>query len=303
MRQALWAGLSLLIAMNVFSEGVVGEPNWINPTFKDVAYGSHERNNLNFWQAESDKPLGVYVQIHGGGWVAGENQKQIPAVAIKNGYHYASINYPLARYGDRLPSMVHSAARAIQFLRYKAEEWNIHPDKILVQGASAGGASSLWLATHDELADPQSDDPVARQSSRVAGAIAIDAQTTLDPSVIEKRIGPETLNVNMLFMPVGAENIEELKKNWAIKYKQLSDECTALKHLTRDDPPVFLKYGGDMRVPAKNGGHGIHHGMFGVILKEKADQVGAVVYLQCQGVDPAIPEHEYVKRVLIGTSR
>ena len=32
-------------------------------------------------------------------------------------------------------------------------------------------ASSMWLATHDDMADPNSEDPVARQSTRVAGAI------------------------------------------------------------------------------------------------------------------------------------
>ena len=54
------------------------------------------------------------------------------------------------------------AARAIQFIRSKAKEWNLDKTRIGATGGSAGAASSLWLAFHDDLADPRSDDPVAR---------------------------------------------------------------------------------------------------------------------------------------------
>ena len=134
----------------------------------------------------------------------------------------------------------------------------------------------MWLATHDDMADPNSDDPIARQSTRVAGVIAVAGQSTLDPFLIEERIGPKTLESQMLFKPVGAENLADLKENWESTYKELSNECTALKHISADDPPLFLKYT-DANVPAESSGHGIHNGMFGIILKEKADQVGAML--------------------------
>ena len=60
--------------------------------------------------------------------------------------------------------------------------------RIAVIGGSAGAASSLWLAYHDDMADPKSDDPVLRQSSRVCGAVAMGGQTTLDPFLLEKRL-------------------------------------------------------------------------------------------------------------------
>ena len=204
--------------------------------------------------------------------------------------------------GDLLPSMVHSAARAIQFIRYKAKEWNIDPKRILVSGSSAGAASSMWLATHDDMADPDSDDPIARQSTRVAGAFAGGGQTTLDPFLIEKRIGPKAIEHAMLYQPVGAKDIMDLKENWESKYKELSNECTALMHISKDDPPMFLRYK-DAEVPAKDKGHGIHNGMFGVILKEKADKVGAKVYLQLGNVDPEMKPHEYINMILLGSKK
>ena len=194
--------------------------------------------------------------------------------------------------------MANSAARAIQFIRYKAKEWNIDPDRILLTGSSAGAASSMWLAAHDDMADPDSDDPIARQSTRVAGAIGGGGQTTLDPFLIEKRIGPETLKHGMLFKPFGVDNIDELKKNWDSKYKAFSNKYTALSHISKDDPPMFLTYK-DAEFPATDRGHGIHHGMFGMVLKEKADKVGAKVYVKFEGRTPEITQKEFIDSIMI----
>jgi acetyl esterase/lipase len=65
---------------------------------------------------------------------------------------------------------LHDAARALQFVRSKARVWNIDKERIGAAGTSAGACSSLWLAYHDDLADPQSKDPVARESTRLGAS-------------------------------------------------------------------------------------------------------------------------------------
>ena len=271
----------------------------VAPTHKDVSYGPHVRHNLNFWQVDSDTPVGILIQIHGGGWIGGKKADTQHQNVFEKGYHTASINYPLVSQGDIQPAMAHAAARAVQFIRYKAEEWNIDPSRIMLTGGSAGAASSMWLATHDDMADPDSVDPIARLSTRVAGAHVSGGQTTLDPFLIEKRIGPEAIKHGMLFKPFGVESIEELKGHWEEKYRDFSNEYTALKHLSADDPPLFLRYK-DADYPARDTGHGIHHGIFGLILKERADEVGAQVYLQIgQDVTAEKPLHVFVNSILI----
>ena len=78
------------------------------------------------------------------------------------------------------------AARALQFVRSKANEWNIDKKRIGATGGSAGGCSSLWLAFHDDMADPKSKDPIARESTRLYCAAVNGAQTSLDPKELRE---------------------------------------------------------------------------------------------------------------------
>ena len=49
--------------------------NEVLPNFKDISYGSHPKELINFWQFDSDQPVGVLLQIHGGGWMGGKKMK------------------------------------------------------------------------------------------------------------------------------------------------------------------------------------------------------------------------------------
>ena len=290
--------LAVSIALLSLVSQCAAVPAVVQPTHKDVSYGPHERMKLNFWKVESDKPVGVLVHIHGGGWIGGKKRETLTRHDIVHGYSVCSINYRLSGTAI-LPAPVHDAARAIQFLRTKAKDWNIHPDKIVVQGGSAGAATSLWLAFHDDLADADSTDPVLRQSSRVAGAVGMGGQTTLDPHLILKRIGSAGAGHPMIWKSVGARSLDDLLKNWD-KYKALSHEFSVLRHVTKDDPPVYVKYGAFAPVPVETGkGDGIHHAAFGVMLKEKCDKAGTRCILQyAGGKKPAISSNEFVKRIL-----
>lgn len=247
--------------------------NMYEPTLRDVAYGPHQRNRLDFWKAESKTPTPLVLYIHGGGWGGGSKEENEGPYLnlIKDGVSYVSINYRLARGADKLPCSLHDAARALQFIRSKAKEWNIDPHKIIATGGSAGGCSSLWLAFHDDLANPKSQDPIERQSTRLLAAAVISAQTTIDPMIIKKRIGSSGSSHPMIWRTVGAKNEKDLFDNWE-KYKALSLECSPLTHLSKDDSPVYLTYNDDSPQPITS--NGIHHAEFGRILKEASDAIG-----------------------------
>jgi len=274
------------------------------PTYANVAYDEHERTKLDFWQAEGDGPRPVWIFIHGGGWIGGK--KKCPGNAkswLEKGVSIATINYRLSE-TDPLPAPVHDAVRAIQFLRSKANEWNIDKDKFFLTGGSAGGCTSVLIACLDDFADPDSEDPVKRESSRVQGISVKAAQTAIDPKLIEPWIGPNAYH-EMIYKAVGEDSIEDALANYA-KHEATYKQFSAYYHLTKDDPPMYLGYNADMTLPAKSFKHGIHHGQFGVMLKEKSKEVGHnKVYLSIKGTDVSKEypnQSDFMTQILLGGS-
>src|SRR5262245_50508131 len=169
----------------------------LGPTLENVSYGPDASNRIAFWNSNSNAPTPLVVFIHGGGFRAGDKadfDKLLQTSCLVSGISYASINYRLSNVAP-YPAQMHDSARAIQFIRSKAAEWNIDPKRVACTGGSAGAGISLWLAFHDDLADPKSADPVARQSTRLACAMPTNMQCTYDPREIEKIVPGDAYNV------------------------------------------------------------------------------------------------------------
>ncbi|MFY9252954.1 MAG: alpha/beta hydrolase [Fuerstiella sp.] len=260
------------------------KPVAFESTHADVSYGPDKMNVVDFWQAEGEGPRPLLVYIHGGGWIGGDKKRSQRDVQpfLDKGISYASVNYRLTGQAS-LPAPVHDAALAIQFIRSKAAEWNIRKDRIVLTGGSAGACTSMWLLTHDDLADPKSADPVRRESTRVTAAAVAGGQTSIDPKQIEPWLGPMVLQHKMINMAVGEETIEGALKNYE-QHKDLFVEFSAYNHVTSDDPPLLMTYSNDMTLPSKNAGHGIHHPVYGVKMKEKCESVGQECHLLIGGV-------------------
>jgi hypothetical protein len=59
------------------------KPNELRPTHRDIKYGSHPKELINFWQFDSDEPVGVLLQIHGGGWMGGKKDEVLRPHQLK----------------------------------------------------------------------------------------------------------------------------------------------------------------------------------------------------------------------------
>lgn len=252
-------------------------------TFADVSYGPHERNVLDFSKAEGDGPRPLLVFIHGGGWVTGDKKSNTKSFQqyLDKGISCASINYRLTP-DNPLPAPVYDAARAVQFLKSKAKEWSIDTTHIALTGGSAGACTSMWLLLHDDLADPKSPDPVLRESTRVCAAGVSVGQVSIDPKVIEGWLGPNVLKHRMINFAVGEKTIEDALANYD-KHHDKYVEFSPYNHVDSKDPPLFMAYKEDMTLPSKDAGHGIHHPVYGVKMKEKSDSVGHECYLLIPG--------------------
>lgn len=256
-------------------------PPLLKPTFSNVKYGPHERNVFDLWQAKSEKPAPLFVFIHGGGWRGGDKSALPPELLkfmLDHGVSVASINY---RYSEnaKLPAPVHDAARAIQFLRSKAKEWSLNKERVAASGGSAGACTTLWLAYHDDMANPKSDDPVLRESSRLCAGVGVSGQTSIDPEMIVPWVGEKIMDHGMIWRAVGATNKAEVRLRYA-EYRELYHEFSPINHVSAGDPPVLLLYSTPTPLPSLDAGTAIHHAMLGVKLKEKADTTGIVCVLK-----------------------
>jgi acetyl esterase len=243
------------------------------PDIANFPYGPHPRNVLDLWQAKSERPAPLVIHIHGGGFYGGDKSALHSALldnCLKAGISVASINYRLSP-EVKYPAHYRDCARAIQMLRLRAKEWNIDPTRIGATGGSAGAGTSLWIGFHDDLADPASEDPVLRQSTRLTCMAVSGAQTTYSPPAIRKIVGGRAHEHPAL---KGFYGLTETELE-APEAQKLFDEAAPITWLTADDPPVYAYYyepKGPLPPDAKPG-QGIHHPNFGTHLKEAMNKL------------------------------
>ncbi len=269
------------------------------PDFANVRYGPAERNVFDFWQAKSDRPTPLVIFYHGGGWRTGD-KGDISTKALQEflqaGVSVAAVNY---RYTSTapLPAPYLDSARALQTLRSRAGEWNLDPQRVAAYGPSAGGGISMWLGFHDDLAEPASPDPIARQSTRLTCIGSVSGQCTYDPNWIRANIGEAAYRHTLFTWAFGVKKQSELG-NPALQKSY--DEMSPITHLTRDDPPVFEYFTEpDTSLPKDaNGGQGIHHPIFGHRLKAAMDAIGVECVYRHVADMSADPQHEMVQFIL-----
>jgi acetyl esterase/lipase len=271
---------------------VAGRPK---PTFADVKYGPHQSNVLDLYQADSDKPTPVVVYIHGGGFRAGDKNTINPVVVdecLQRGVSVAAINY---RFREEAPiqDILRDAARAIQFLRYKSSDWNIDKKRIASFGGSAGAGTSLWLAFHDDLADPSNKDPVLRESSRLAVAGSLNGQFSYDferwSDVVGRYPAQAQSPVGQLYRFYGLKDPNDL---YSRNGKAIRADVDMLSLLSRDDPPVFL-FSAGKNVDPMDQGHYVHHPRHSIVIKRECDRLGVECQMLLKAEDPALPSRPF----------
>jgi acetyl esterase/lipase len=270
-------------------------PSGPRPTEANVPYGTHPKQVVDFYKAESRTPTPVLVFIHGGGWMGGSKDRINAEPYLTAGISVVSVEYrfiPEATKDGVVPPVkgpLHDAARAIQFIRSKAGAWNLDKQRLAATGGSAGACTSLWLAFHDDLADPDSDDPLARESTRLLCAAVVGAQTTLDPRQMKEWTPNSRYGGHAFGFAADAEKkLSQFDVFLAGREKIVPwiKEYSPYELVSSDDPPVALYYsappamGADQKDPT-------HTANFGVGLQERCKAAGVecdLIYPGASGV-------------------
>ncbi len=279
----LVCGIALATSPLPAQRGESGQRSRLDPTVTDFAYGSHERQVLDFYQADSSVLTPLVLYIHGGGFTRGdknsvdqETLQQLLAARIS----VAAINYRLAGQVP-LPAAHHDAQRALQTLRSKANEWNFDKTKVGAFGGSAGAQLCMWLAYQDDQADPSSSDPIARESTRLAYVAPLRGQITNDFDWWLKNLPG--------YDEIHRDPAEIFGTSDPAKKSAIVETISVISLVSADDPPTFMSYRMAPGDPVPEGDSAtswkVHHVTFGLALKKRLDAVGVENHLHYPGAD------------------
>lgn len=262
------------------------------PTHRDLVYGPHERNVFDLYRVKSSAPAPLYVFVHGGGFMGGDKSaipQELLGACLEAGIAVAAVNYRLSG-TDLYPAAMLDCTRAIQFLRHRRREFGIDPGRLAAGGGSAGAGISFWIGFRPDMADPGSDDPVARESTRLGCIGSWQAQSSYDPNFIRTIISGSAYRHEALqqFFGVAPDEFESPRA------RKMFEEASAINYVSGNAPPVFLWYLTPDRpmTPELSADEGIHHPIFGRILKEKLDEVGVECVVRTREELPDCAEDE-----------
>jgi len=254
-------------------------------TRENVAYGDHPQQVIDFWQAKVEGSAPLILFIHGGGFTGGSHDKvnkTFLEACLSAGIHFASIEYRLLKH-DWFPAPHQDCVRALQFLRSKASEWGIDPQRIAGFGGSAGAQLVAYLAWSPDFADPSNDDPIARESSRLKAVGLIGGQANLDFDWWVKNIPGYQRDFHSRQIPADLSPID---------MRALQRELSIESHISSDDPPSFMSYGmtPDAPIPSEARaarGWSIHHVNFGLSMQTLLEKHGVEHVLKYPGTNQA----------------
>lgn len=265
--------------------------NGIRATFANEIYGSHERNVFDIWLADSEKPTPLVMYIHGGGFIGGDKSRYYESEDwvrfLEAGVSIAAINYRFmnhAPYG--ILGCMNDSKRCLQYIRHNAEKYNIDPEKIACSGGSAGAGTSLWLAFSNEMADVENEDPVLRESTKVACAGAFATQSTYDilqwAEILNLPLNETPEEKQIIARAFGIESAEGID---LFEQTDIRKELDFLGKMHKGAAPFFVYNRREGGIPT-NDDELQHHPVHAKALKEKAEKVGAeaIVYAPAIGI-------------------
>jgi len=287
----------------------------INARFaKDISYDNKERTQLDIWLPNSNTPTGLVIYIHGGGFTSGDKDYVYSVQSggawdfpsdirffLQNNIAVATIRYTLLSPTTETEGVKKSMAdvrRALQYIRYRAVDFNISKSKIILAGNSAGAGTSLWIAFNNDFANPQSSDPVLKESTRVQGVVARETQASYN--IEDKWINNVFIDYNLTWSELLANESGNIRKLYGVssntQYESAAidayrAEVDMLSLMTSDDPEIWINNTlRDVVHPSSAPDISSHHAFHARELKKRADAVG-VKNITYYGKNPIIYAH------------
>jgi acetyl esterase/lipase len=251
------------------------------PTHADVAYGLHEHQRIDIYlPPEGKEPYPVVVWF-GGIWKPGRhparldyfNKAQCAVIAVQTRTMTDAVEDKVA---VPISHVANDACRVVQFVRLNAAKYKLNPERIAVGGGSQGALPALFVACTADRADPKSNDPVERVSSKVTCAVAFRSQPTIDP----KRMQEWVPGVKWGAPALGCSFEESLKRHEELLPVISKWSPDYLLH--RGCPPLYFENNWGLTQPKEvtEMDYKVHSPAWGLGFQKLAEKAGVVCYLK-----------------------
>jgi acetyl esterase/lipase len=228
---------------------------------QDVVYGRKfgVALTMDVFTPKQDANGAAAVFVVSGGWFSAH--EVIDAIGpgfldelLKRGYTiFAVVHGSQPKF--TIPEIVQDMNRAVRFIRHKAADYKIDPNRIGIYGGSAGGHLSLMQGLAGDAGDPKAKDPVDRQSSRVQAVACFYPPTDFlnygKPGEIA--LGRGTLKG--FKAPFDFTELDKESNSFVLiedeeKRQEIGRKISPVNHASADDPPTLIIHGdADFLVP------------------------------------------------------
>jgi acetyl esterase/lipase len=149
----------------------------------------------------------------------------------------------------QIPEIIEDMERSVRFIRHHAKDYSIDPNRIGVTGGSAGGHLSLMLGMAGKTGNPDSKDPVDRESGRVQAVACFFPPTDF---LNWGTPGHELIHATDHRPPFRASFdyrlLDQKTMLWERiaddkKLRQIAHDISPIYYVTPDDPPTFIMHG------------------------------------------------------------
>ena len=234
-----------------------------NYPMEEIIYGRKDGLALTMLQL---KPKGksngkAIVRVIAGSWFSSYRNAEY-SIRPSNMYLEKGYTCFLVIVGSQpmypIPSQIDDIKRAVRFIRYNAAKYSIDPNKLGIEGSSAGGHLSLAIATADDQLNPKASDPIDRLSSRVQAVAVLFPPTDIlnwGGTGINFVNMPSILYSNKIYGALDFKKLDQATmalmpiSDTATRNK-IAKEISPIYAVSSDDPPTFIMHGdADLTVP------------------------------------------------------
>lgn len=246
---------SLLIGLNLAICLDAAEPNFTRQ--EDVIYGRKFGTALTLDVFTPQKPNGAaVVMVVSGGWFSAHEAINLQFIqpVLDHGYTvFAVVHGSQPKF--TIPEAIADLHRAVRYIRHRATDFKIDPQRIGIMGGSAGGHLSLMQGMAGTAGNPEAKDPVDRQSSRVQAVACFFPPTDF---LNYGKPGENALGRGILAnfrAPFDFQEYDQKAREYVpitdeAKLTEIAKQISPAYHVTADDPPTMIIHGdADFLVP------------------------------------------------------